>query len=178
MRNLTYILFSVMVLGACQPDEEQSLPQQIDAMEAQMKKLDALDTVLAREMIAAYQQYATENPEDSLTPVYLYKAGNVYRAWPGKQAKALELYKRVVKEYKNAPQAPEAAFASAFVFEEIGDRPRAAGAYRYIIRNYPKHPLASDAENLLMMLNDTETSDLERVQQWMENAKNKESQKE
>lgn len=174
---LTLIAFAG--LFACQPNEASdssaSLQERIADMEAEMKKRNELDTALARDMAEAYQSYESDSAAvDSVAAEYLYKLGNLYRAWPGKHQQALDAYKKVVKEYKYFPQAPQAAFASAFVWEETGDRARAAGAYRYIIKNYPSHPLASDAQNLLDMLQDSKTSDLERVQQWMKEAeKNK-----
>lgn len=175
-------LLSIIILAAsfaCQPNEalegSSKLQDRIAAMEAEMKKRNELDTALAGKMSLAYRNYLNDSSAaDSTKAEYLYKLGNLYRAWPGKHQQALDAYKELVKEYRASPQAPQAVFASAFVWEERGDRARAAGAYRYLLKNYPSHPLASDAKNLLNMLQDTETSDLERVQQWVKEAeKNK-----
>lgn len=178
MRNLLAILL-LGALYACQPNgamnSSANLQERIAAMEAEMKKRNELDTALAKDMEGAYKAVVKDSTTaDSLQAEYLYKLGNLYSAWPGKQQEALDAYRRVVKEYQDFPQAPQAVFASAFIWEENGDRARAAGAYRYLIKNYPRHPLASDAQNLLNMLQDAETSDLDRVQQWMKDAeKNK-----
>lgn len=148
---------------------------QLKKWQAQMLKLEELDTALARKTAAGYQQFITDFPKDTLVPVLLKKQGDLYHAWPGKEKEALAAYQRLVQDFAQHPFAPEALFAASFVYEAQGDKNRQAGAYRMFLREYPNHPLVDDAKNLLVMVTDVNQSDLDRVKEWKRAAGAKDS---
>lgn len=56
----------------------------------------------------------------------------------GKSSEALTLYEQVVKDYADAPEAPEAIFRSALIYiNEQKDPVKAATAYELVAEKYP-----------------------------------------
>ncbi len=178
MRKLGLLLLALGLNWACSSggnntDAKTQSEQltQINGYEEQMLAQESLDTLLARKMAMAYTRYVEDFPQDTLVPIMLKKQGDLYAAWPGHSQKALAAYQTLVEEHQDHPVTPPALFAAAFVYEAQGDFKRQAGAYRMFLRQYPNHPLASDAKNLLVMATDRKQSDLDRVKQWKQQAK-------
>ncbi len=160
------------MVASCQTAPvEDSLTISIKKMEEEMKNHAELDTAAARKLTDAYQEYARLNPNDSLTPYYLSRAAEVYKEMPGKVLKSVVTYNRVHTDYPESPMAPKAVFMIGFVFDDkLKDTTRAAKSYTYFLEQYPDHPLAADAKQLLLMLKDT-LDEEQMVKMWMEKSK-------
>lgn len=167
MRQLL-ILASVMLMAGCGQPESEETP--IEEMEGLMRQQAEMDTALAFDLTAAYLSFAEQNPNDSMAPVYLSRAADIFKEIDGKELKAVNTYNKVLVEYKNHPLAARSVFMIGYVFDDkLKSKERAAKSYRYFVETYPDHELASDAKNLLALVEDTLT-DEEVVAKWLKEA--------
>lgn len=162
----------VAIFSACQA-QEPDLNSSIAKMEAEIKKHAEMDTAIANDLTAAYEEYAGANPQDSLSPVYLSRAADIYKEMDGKALKAVNVYNKIVVEYKDHPLAARSVFMIGYVFDEkLNDKDRAARSYQHFLETYPDNELADDAKSLLAIAQDTLT-DEELVAKWMKEAESK-----
>ena len=63
----------------------------------------------------------------------------------GNSRRAVKIYSRLLKRYRHDVLAPEASFRIGQIQEQRHDYLRAAGAYRYLIENYPQSPHFDEA---------------------------------
>jgi len=155
--NKLLLLCAVILISmtACDSTkEEDGLREQITAkiteLEGKLYKSDPnnpqLDRPQAVDVIRYYKQYADSFPEDSVTPEYLFKGGEVGIALQQHQL-AINLFDRVVNAYSNHKRAPESLFLKAFVLDNyLQAKGQAKGVYEAVIAKYPDHKLAQDAE--------------------------------
>lgn len=172
MKRLTLLAASLLLLAACQP-KEQTLQASIKSMEQKMAQSTEMDTVLAKNITNAYLRYAKLHPKDSLAPVYISHAADVYKEMPGEAVRAINTYNRIIHEYPDNPLAERATFMIGFVFDEkLHDRNRAIQSYRYFLKTYPESPLVEDATNLLALQTDS-LSEEQMVDKWIKESENK-----
>ncbi len=125
----------------------------------------------ARLYYAAYKNHK----EDSVAPYYLMKAADIQRYLPGKALMAIKKYAELHKQYQEHELAPLAFFMTGLTFDQnLNDQARAALVYMDFIKLYPEHPMAMEAKNLLALAQDEQTTDLEKVHEWMNEVENKE----
>ncbi len=184
MKYISYLIFSVLFLSACQDNAEVvTVGNKPDTSVVWLEKLDSIDRdLLADETMntekgwkafTAFRKFARENPDHPLAPVYHMKAASIARNIPGKTLMAIEEYMTVYKEYPTDSLAPQAQFLVGFTFDQnLNDAERAIKAYTLFINNYPDHPLANQATDLVSILKSSET-DLEQVKEWENQAKAK-----
>ncbi len=171
MRILTALLMLTMVASCQTAPETDALKASIEKMEVDIKQDVEMDTAVARKLTDAYLEYADLHPEDSIAPYYLSRAAEIYKEMPGKALTAVVTYNRVITEYAESPLAPRAVFMIGFVFDDkLHDSTRAVKSYSHFLEQYPDHPMAADARQLLEMLSDT-LSEVEMVKMWMEESK-------
>lgn len=104
------------------------------------------------ELIAAYENFANDFPTDSLSPDFLFKAGDVAMN-TNRSNKAISLYKRIINEYGDYKKAPEALFLQAYVYENnLGRLDKAKAIYEAFLTKYPDNDFADDAEVSLKYL--------------------------
>jgi len=124
----------------------------------------------ARLYFAAYNL----NQKDSVAPYYLMKSADILRFVPGKALMAIKKYLQLSKQYPEHELAPLAFFMTGLTFDQnLNDQTRAALVYADFIEKYPEHPMAMEAKNLLALAEDTETTDLDKVHEWMNEVDNK-----
>ena len=170
MRKLSVIAALATVVACEQPKGPET---SISEMETEIHKHAEMDTAIAKELTAAYEEYADQNPADTLSPLYLSRAADIYKEMDGKALKSVNVYNRIINEYPENPQSARAVFMIGYVFDEkLNDKERAAKSYEHFLEKYPDHALANDARSLLAIASDTLT-DEELVAKWMEQAENK-----
>lgn len=176
MRKLLAIVILLPLCWACATNSAATREGQLDsiaAMEAQMLKKNSLDTVLALEMIDAYQSFIEEFPKDSLAPQFQQKTAEMYRAYPGKEAEAIEAYRVLFDKYSYYEEGAKGLLALALFYEELKQKDLALATYKRFIERYPSHHLANQAQQLMELLADESKNDIEMVQEWMKKAKDK-----
>ena len=171
MKKLLWVVLFGGII-ACQQHVEKSDPRaEIKKMETELQDDVTLDSARAWKLTRAYENYVKENPQDSISPYYLSKAADIYKEIPRKGLKAVNTYNKLYREYPDHTLAPRSVFMIGFVFDEkYHDRERASRSYKFFLEEYPDHELADDARNLLAILQDTTSTDLDKIRQWERNA--------
>lgn len=111
--------------------------------------LARLDFRQADMYIQQSELYSLLMPGSDLTPVLLYRAGEVARSARNYE-KALELYGKLYEEYAEYEKAPQALFMQAFILDNDLKRIDEAGQlYQSFIDQYPDDDFTSSAQVLL-----------------------------
>lgn len=143
------LIAAVFLVCACSPsaEDQQTVIQELERKMKDQKQQQGYatsDSALTSEMIQSYIQYASKNPDDTNSAVYLFKAGNL-AAQSGDFHVAEKSFQKLLEKYPNHADAPMALFLLAFTFENLkGDRKSAEECYRKFLKQYPSHPLAKD----------------------------------
>lgn len=146
----TFALFSLLALIACTSPRENA-EKEIMQLETQLieEYEGIIDLELGQQMISAYLAYAEQFPSDSVSAVYLFKAGEVCQGI-GEYEQSLDLFTQIKTDYPNHAKAPIALFLIGFVTDNHLNSPEAAKqAYQEFINTYPNHALAKDARILI-----------------------------
>lgn len=183
--RIVLIAFTFLVaLAACTETEDGAeVMSKEDSTAVWLAELDSIDTYLLNsetldeekgwKAFGAFRDFARKNPKHPLAPTYHMKAAAIARNIPGKALMAIEEYTTVYKQYPQDTLAPQAQFLVGFTFDQaLNDKERAAKAYRAFIIAWPKHPLATQANDLVTIL-ESDEEDLDKVKGWQDqNAEN------
>lgn len=156
-RSFFLLLCVFFVFAACQDlgqTKQDQLWQEISSLEK--KLLESKDAVkdkdTALQLIEKTQQFAREYPQDTLTPTLLFKAGDVAKG-AKEFGKAVLLWGKVWRNYKDHPKAPMALFLQGYTFDaELHDAKMAAKYYNQFLLQYPHHEWAPQARQLLSVV--------------------------
>lgn len=100
---------------------------------------------LVDSLILEYGGFALSYPQDSLSPLYLFKAGELSLSTNQGQ-KALGYFDQVVRNYPQHEKASFALFMKGFVCDgPLKDTAKARQFYTEFCQKYPQHPLIADA---------------------------------
>jgi tetratricopeptide (TPR) repeat protein len=157
MKKTVLILLPFFLFAACklgQQDSPKQLQEEISTLEKKLlENKDAgknKDTAL--QLIEKTQQYAKDYPQDTLTPAFLFKAGDVAKG-AREFGKAVQLWGQVWRNYENHPTAPMALFLQGYTFDaELHDAKMAARYYNQYLQKYPDHEWAEQARQLLSVV--------------------------
>src|SRR5690606_7313326 len=104
MKRLLFYFLPILFLASCNKTTEKKVAltpkeaayQKIDSLENQIRasiqKQEDPDITLAMHAIKNYQYFANDFPKDSLSPIYLFKAGQLYEGVLRDYKKAAEMY--------------------------------------------------------------------------------------
>ena len=151
-------LSTIMLLCSCsskpkgvETATEAQLITTLGQLESQLRQSTetTLDTAKINTFVQNAEILAERFPQDSLAPLYLFKAAELRHA-SGKWAEAIELWGTVDSKFKNYQRSPEALFMQGFVSEnDLQNRKQAIRYYEVFLAKYPQHPMAEDAEVLI-----------------------------
>lgn len=143
------LLAFLMLFLAC-GQSKKTQKKNIVQLETELKNVH--DTVKMAGIIAMYDKYSEEFPDDSLTPLYIYRSAEMNRIL-NKGTQALIKYDLLIKKYPESEYVPICYFLKGLVFENVLYNFNAAElSYREFIEKYPDHPLRKDAELSLKYL--------------------------
>lgn len=162
MKIIRGILFAGILVGAmsCGNNEEKpetivqpqkELPRemfikQIKKYEADMHKSMILDPVVATQAVKAYDDFSKNFPNDSLTPDFLFKAGEIATA-NQQYPQALMYYQTITTKYPAFKLVAESLYLQGYLLDNfLNDDAKAKMIYEEVIAKYPKLPYASDAK--------------------------------
>ena len=123
--------------------EESIRLQEETVYNADQNKLSRQEATV---LVNLYEKYANKNPEDSLTPEYLFRASDITMNLrrPGQ---TIRLFDRILNEYPDFKKAPVVLFLKAFVYEDqMQDYDNARKYYELFLEKYPDDDFADDAE--------------------------------
>ena len=110
------------------------------------------DLKLAMYLAQAYQNYDVKYPTDSISPKFLFKAGQVIENVFDDKSRAAEIYFSIYTKYPKSSSAPYALFMTGNLFHTINDTLHAAEMLNFFIAKYPGHKLKGDATALIRSL--------------------------
>ena len=121
--------------------------KRIEKLEKQVLATDkAIDPVVASDLVSAYCDFADANPDDAMTPEYLFKAVDVSMNLNEPQ-RTIYIIDKLVKEYPDYPRTQAALFIKAFIFEtRYNNLDMAKKIYEQYLEMYPNGDFADDCK--------------------------------
>lgn len=114
--------------------------------------IERFDTTTALALIRQYEQFSIENPDDELTPSFLFKAGDLSMGMK-KAHRAVSFFDQIIDNYPEYDKAPYSMFLKAFIYEDqLKDFDKAREGYEDFIEKYPDHDMAEAAAFSIMNL--------------------------
>lgn len=156
-RFATLLTVVLLFQSACKPREtkhENPAKIKIDSLETEVRKATEKnpgqpDLNLAMHLAKEYQNYEVDYPKDSLSPTYLFKAGQLIENVFEDKARAGEIYYAVFKKYPQSKAAPFALFMTGNMYHTIQDTTHAVQMLQFFLDKYPGHELGDDAMHLI-----------------------------
>lgn len=151
-----------LIVTSCQPksgkkadltEPRETIVGRIDSLEKVLLHEDvALNDAAAAQIVKDYLRYQERWPDDPKCPDYLFKAADVMRGMYRVQdaCTALDL---LVRRYPKSPQAPEALFFAGFMLHnDISEQEKANEFLQRVIEEYPLHPRAVEARQMIQVM--------------------------
>jgi len=155
MKTRHFLLSGLMILALCQAcNNGPSRDEMVDDLRVQdsiftsnSNKM-AIDNIEAQKMVDGYMQFADKFPQDSLSPLFLHKAGDIY-SQIGNCDNALQLYDRIIEKYPEYQNIEDVFFNRGWTLESAQRYPEAREAFKDYLERCPNHPLANDIRYML-----------------------------
>lgn len=167
---------AVLLITACtSPEVKQELAKEdytnkIDSLEKKLHQAQIIDNSTGVDMIAAYTSYAEHFPEDTITPDYLFKAGEIASSVKQGQ-RAINIYNSICEKYPSYKKIHYCLFLQAFIYEtQLNNLEKAKEIYNKVIEKYPNESISNDAKACIQNLG---KSDEELIKEF--ESKNKKS---
>jgi outer membrane protein assembly factor BamD (BamD/ComL family) len=161
MKKINYLVasFVLIFIASCgndgtvseqnkvaQTDPKSGLLKHIQQLETDMHKSVHIDNITAGQALLAYSEYYNNYPKDSITPDYLFKAGEIATAIQ-QYPQALGYYQTIVEKYPEYKLVQESLFLQASLLDNyLNQDEKAKVAYEQLIQKYPKSIYYNDAK--------------------------------
>ncbi|NCC72739.1 MAG: tetratricopeptide repeat protein [Sphingobacteriia bacterium] len=169
MKHKSLILFSFalvfLFMAGCRSPRRENITEIENIEKSLFDQESAIDRTKVGELIDLYVRFADTYPDDSLSPAYLFKAGDMAMN-TNRSQQAIEFYKRIIDNYPDYPKVPEALFLQGYVYENnLGRLDEAKRIYEQFLELYPENDFADDARVSLQFLGKTPEELIEIFQQ-------------
>ncbi len=158
MKKIVLFLITAAIISGCQnmksEENRKKLAEEIYTLEKKLleTKDASKDKQSALMLIEKTKLYAKNFPSDSLSPILLFKAGDVAKG-AREYGKAIHLWGLVWRNYENHPKSPMALFLQGFTFDsDLRDPKMASKYYNDFLTKYPDNPLAEQVKQLLAVV--------------------------
>lgn len=146
-RILFVAAFLISMTFSCKLEKKPAtLSDQIAALETELFGEDAdynIETAL--KLRDAYIRYADSLPQDSLAPIYIFKAADI-SIYQNDPQRTIWLLDRLMMRYPEHEKSSMSLFLKAFVYDtQLQDTASARVFYTNFINQYPAHEFAADA---------------------------------
>ncbi len=153
METKIILLALCSFLFACgdSSNEQAELTTRIDELTGKVydKNTRKIDSEMAKQYIAACEEYAGKFPADTLSPVLLLKAAETSRNIRDYET-TLRLYDHIITNYPDHEKAPQALFLKAFTIDDnLGHKEQAKAIYETFLEKYPDDAFAESARFML-----------------------------
>lgn len=170
----TLLLAALLLLMACSENstkeaeiaqEKNEFVLRIDSLENVLFGSEAnVDKEVAAQLLQSYIQFTDTYPTDDRAPDFLYKGAGIARG-VGVHSRALKMYKKILADYPEFPKKAETQFLIAFTLDnDLKEIEKAKEAYAEVMKQYPDHEFASQAEERLKTI---DLSDEELIELFM-----------
>ena len=150
--NLRYLFLGVALLAmvACAPGKKEKLQNQISQIEASLSMIDInAEDEDAQELVGLYVQYVDAFPNDSLAPIYLFKAADVSSNL-GQYEEAISYLDRMIEDYSEVfDDIALCYFLKGHNYELLERFDDAREMYEAYLELFPDHYLAADTRKML-----------------------------
>ncbi|MCX6296476.1 MAG: tetratricopeptide repeat protein [Bacteroidetes bacterium] len=137
-------------------DQKVELTNLINRLEGEMHRSMKIDNVIAGQALQAYSDFSKNYPNDSITPDYLFKAGEIATAIQ-QYPQALAYYQLITQKYPNYKLVQESLFLQAALLDNfLNDDAKAKVIYEQLIKAYPKSTYVNDAKAAINNLGKTD----------------------
>lgn len=107
--------------------------------------VNKFDTTSALALVKNYSQYCDENKDDEMSPVFLFKAGDLSMAMR-KSTIAIDFFNRIINDYPEFDKVAYSMFLVAFIYDDqLKDYESAKNSYNAFIEKYPDHEMTDAA---------------------------------
>ena len=145
IRILTLTLAGLLIFACSSPleDAKKDISSKEESLFSDEMKM--IDKQKADDLIAAYDDFATNFPNDQESPEYLFKAGDMAMNL-NKPNKAISFFNRILSEYPDFDKIPQCVFLKAYIYENsLFDLDKAKLIYEDFIKRFPNDEFADDA---------------------------------
>ncbi len=156
-----YSLVAILLMASCSESasvKRRKQQEQIAKMETlvdSVRKVRAATTDEMYDLINNYWLYYEENKQDTLSPIYLYRAAES-SLYINQGLKAISYLKRIESEFPGFKNMGNVLFLIGFTYENNEKNFKDARTYyELFLEKYPEHPLASDTHILIKNLGKT-----------------------
>jgi len=161
------IIFSCNNSKTSEPIDNSSVQSKqqelIKVLETKMHASVSLDNAIGQLASHEYFKYAENYPDDSLTPGYLFKGGEVATAIQDYKS-ALRAYEKITVSYPTFQYARESLYLQGFLLDNyLNDDAKAKSVYEKFLSVYKSGPYVEDAKAAIANLG---KSDEELIQQF------------
>ena len=144
------VMTALMCLTTACNNREQMIAE-IQAAEESLNNegiLIVTDTTRANSMVAQYIAFADKYPDDSLAPVYLYRASDITLSI-GNSDENLTLLERIISNYDDFSELSTCYLTKAITLENEERYDEAKEAYEEFLRLFPDDVMADDVKQML-----------------------------
>lgn len=159
-------------------EEPTALLEEILRIEDQLlATMPLADTALAVDLIQKINRYTTALPYDTLSAQLMIKAANLLLLFPDQEVDALRQLQIVHTRFAGQNFGAQALFLAGMIYDNNLRQPQQAiKMWQQLIEQYPGHPLAAQAATLLKITDEDPSNDIELVEKWLNDPKNKTNQ--
>lgn len=141
---------ALMAMVACAPGKKEKLQSQISQIETSLSMLDiTTEDEDAQELISLYVKYADEFPDDSLAPIYIFRAADVSSNL-GQYDESINYLDRMIEDYSEVYDDIALCYFLKGHNYELSERfDEAREMYEAYLELFPDHYLAADTRKIL-----------------------------
>lgn len=160
MKNGCLIIIAI-VFTSCGTGSVNNQEKYVDEKSAAVIKIDSLQKILHQNseapidkhlgemMVNMYVNFSKKFPDEKKTPDYLFRAAEISGAC-NDYKNAIEFLNTICEKYSSYDKTPDALFLQGFFYQDkIQDLNKAKLCYEKLIKQYPNHHFAKDAEALM-----------------------------
>ncbi|MBN1339542.1 MAG: tetratricopeptide repeat protein [Bacteroidales bacterium] len=143
--TITVLMATLMVMCS---SPKKEITEQIETLRDSLFGMETgrLNMNTANNLISAYIKFADDFPDDTLTPGYLFNAGEMCMNL-NKPQMAIQLYDRILNTYPDYDRTPQSLFLKGYIYENLlNDLEKAKIIYEEFLARYPDDDFADDAE--------------------------------
>lgn len=145
-KTIGLLLIAGLMFNACsnpKADKKATITSMEEELFSDESKM--INRTQADDLIALYVGYADEFPQDTESPEYLFKAGDMAMNL-NMPRKAIVVFDRILTDYPDFEKAPQCLFLKGYVYENnLGDLQTAKSIYEEFLVKYPDDEFADDA---------------------------------
>jgi tetratricopeptide (TPR) repeat protein len=167
MKKIILAIMGMGLLAACGnknnvPDRDV-LVDSIEVMEQSLMNASVnTDLQKSNQMIALYDLFANNYPDDSLAPIYMMRSAEI-EINTGNYEAGIATLDSIMNLYPGYEELPICQFMKGTAYEMNQQYDLAREAYTEFVERYPDHVLASDTRKILPYVGLTPEEQLEAI---------------